>query len=101
MKDHQRGEGKERQDQLFMMGTGSESLANKKGKLEETLKITSGSMGLFRNDGDKIAQLSAEDAMRERWKRKGGKKTVNCIAVFLENYFPTDIIYKQQKITRR
>lgn len=56
-----------------MMGTGSESLVSKEGKLEETLEITSGSMGLFRNDGDKIAQHSSEDARQESWKRKRKK----------------------------
>lgn len=45
------------------MSTGSESLANKEGRFEETLEITSGSTGLFRNDGDKIAQHPSEDAM--------------------------------------
>jgi len=55
------------------MGTGSESLANKEGKLEETFEITSGSTGLFRNAGDKIAQHSSEDAMRKNWRRKGEK----------------------------
>lgn len=80
MKDHSQGEGKERWDKLCMMSTGSESLANKEGRFEETLEITSGSTGLFRNDGDKIAQHPSEDAMWERWRRKGEKK-VNCIAV--------------------
>lgn len=64
---------KERRDKLFVMGTGSESLANKEGKLEETLEINSGSMGLFRNDGDKIAQHSSEDARQESWRRKRKK----------------------------
>lgn len=36
MEDHQRREGKEGWDKLFKMDTGSESLASKDSKLEET-----------------------------------------------------------------
>lgn len=55
-----------------MMGAGSESLANKDGKLEETLEITPGSATLFRNDGEECTASFRRCNMRELDKEKGG-----------------------------
>lgn len=62
-----------------MIGTDSESLANKEGKLEETLEITSVSMGLSRDDRDKMPSI----LQKMQCKRAGGRnrKTVTCTAV--------------------
>lgn len=70
----------------FMIGTDSESLANKEGKLEETniyiyiniYKITSVSMRLFRNDRDKMPSIFRRCSARELEGEM--RKTVNCTA---------------------
>lgn len=62
-----------------MMGTGSESLANKERKLEEMLEITPGSAGLFRNDGEDCTASFRRCNMRELDKEKGGEGKQNCV----------------------
>lgn len=54
-----------------MIGTDLGSLANKEGKLEETLEITSVSMGLPRDDRDKMPASFRRCSAREVEKETG------------------------------
>lgn len=60
-------------------------------------------MGLFRNDRNKMPRIFRRCNARELEEKM--RKRVNCTAVIktfiLQKIFSTDIIYKQQKITRR
>lgn len=56
-----------------MMGTGSESLANKLGRLGETLEITSGSMGLLGMMETRLPSILQKMQCERAGGGKGGK----------------------------
>lgn len=73
-----------------MIDTDSEHLANKEGKLEETLEITPVSTGLFRNDRDKMPSIFRRCNARELEEEM--RKTVNCTAV-IQTFIPQKIFF--------